>query len=157
MIRYRLVCNKKHEFESWFSSSTAYDRLAKKGQVECPQCGSKKVTKALMAPGVAKRGRRSEPAEAVAPGPPPVPGSPDDARRVEMQRQFLTLMRQVRAEVESKAEYVGPRFAEEARKIHNEESEARGIWGEATLEEARELVEDGIDCLPLPRLPEDSN
>lgn len=157
MIRYRLVCNKKHEFESWFSSSAAYDRLAKKGQVECPQCGSKKVSKALMAPGVAKRGRRSDPAEAGASGLPPVAVPPDDARRAEMQRQFLTLMRQVRAEVESKAEYVGPRFAEEARKIHNEESEARGIWGEATLDEARELVEDGIDCLPLPRLPEDSN
>ena len=74
-----------------------------------------------------------------------------------MQRQFLDMMRKVRAEVETKAEYVGPKFAEEARKIHHKETEARGIWGEATLAEAKELVEDGIDCLPLPRLPEDNN
>jgi hypothetical protein len=161
MIRYRLVCNKKHEFESWFSSSTAYDKLARKGQVECPDCGSKKVTKALMAPGVATRDRSADrrevaiPAEAPAvPAPPPSPGL---VERTRLQAQFLALMRQVRAEVEQKAEYVGPKFADEARKIHHNEAEARGIWGEATLDEARELAEEGIDCLPLPRLPEDSN
>lgn len=161
MIRYRLVCHKKHEFESWFGSSSAYDKLAKKGQVECPDCGSKKVTKALMSPGVSTRGRSAEPvvAESVAEAPAvPVPApSPEAVQRMEMQRQFLEVMRQVRSEVEKKAEYVGPKFADEARKIHHKEAEARGIWGEATLAEARELVEDGIDCLPLPRLPEDSN
>jgi hypothetical protein len=162
MIRYRLNCHKKHEFEAWFGSSGAYDKQAKKGLVECPECGSKKVTKALMAPGVSTRGRRSEPREAPAPSTdaPVVQGpplSPEASRRAEAQQQFLSLMRQVRAEVESKAEYVGPRFAEEARKIHDKEAEARGIWGEATLAEAKELAEDGIDCLPLPPLPEDKN
>ncbi len=161
MIRYRLVCSKKHEFESWFGSSAAYDRLAKKGQVECPECGSKKVTKAMMSPGVATRGRRSEPREEAAAAPVPAapepPPSPEVAERARMQRELVAMMRQVRAEVEKKAEYVGPRFADEARKIHDKEAEARGIWGEATLEQARELVEDGIDCLPLPRLPEDGN
>lgn len=162
MIRYRLVCNKKHEFESWFGSSTAYDRLAKKGQVECPQCGSKKVTKAMMSPGVATRSRSKESREVAVPVdqtpavPAPAP-SPEMVQRAEMQQQFLDLMRKVRAEVEDKAEYVGPKFADEARKIHHKEAEARGIWGEATLDEARELAEDGIECLPLPRLPEDSN
>lgn len=159
MIRYRLVCHKKHEFESWFGSSAAFDKLAKKGQVECPQCGSKKVAKALMAPGVSTRSR-SEEARALVPAPEataaPAP-TPEMVQRAEMHRQFLALMRQVRAEVEQKAEYVGPKFAEEARKIHHKEAEARGIYGEATLEEAKELVEEGIDCLPLPRLPEDSN
>ena len=162
MIRYRLNCNKAHEFEAWFGSSAAYDRQAKKGLVECPACGSKKVTKAMMAPGVAKRGRSSEREEA-APATAPVPAvaaeapSAEATQRADMQRQFLDMMRKVRAEVETKAEYVGPKFAEEARKIHHKETEARGIWGEATLAEAKELVEDGIDCLPLPRLPEDSN
>lgn len=161
MIRYRLVCHKKHEFESWFSSSSAYDKLAKKGQVECPDCGSKKVTKTLMAPGVATRGRadderRSLPDTPAPSVPAPTP-NPEMVQHAEMQRQFLSLMRQVRAEVEKKAEYVGPRFADEARKIHLKEAEERGIWGEATLDEARELAEDGIDCLPLPRLPEDNN
>ena len=162
MIRYRLNCNKAHEFEAWFGSSAAYDRQAKKGLVECPACGSKKVTKAMMAPGVAKRGRGFDREEA-APATAPVPAvaaeapSPEAAQRADMQRQFLDMMRKVRAEVETKAEYVGPKFAEEARKIHHKETEARGIWGEATLAEAKELVEDGIDCLPLPRLPEDNN
>lgn len=162
MIRYRLVCHKKHEFESWFGSSSAYDRLAKKGQVECPDCGSKKVSKAMMSPGVATRGRSKESREVAVPveqtpAVAPTAPSPELVQRAQMQRQFLDLMRQVRAEVEQKAEYVGPKFVDEARKIHHKEAEARGIWGEATLAEARELVEDGIDCLPLPRLPEDSN
>ena len=74
-----------------------------------------------------------------------------------MQKQFLALMRQVRQEVEKSAEYVGPKFADEARKIHHEEAQPRGIWGEATIGEAKELAEEGIDCLPLPRLPEDKN
>jgi hypothetical protein len=166
MIRYRLQCNKKHEFEAWFGSSTAYDRQAKRGQVECPQCGSKKVTKTLMAPGVATRSGKSagKPGElsqsreiAAAPAEAAVPMSPEAAERANLQRKFLDVMREIRKEVETKAEYVGPRFADEARKIHHEEAEARGIWGEATLEEARELHEDGIDCLPLPPLPEDKN
>lgn len=164
MIRYRLNCNEGHEFEAWFGSSAAYDRQARKGQVECPQCGSKKVAKAMMAPQVATRkGRASaEVAEraVMASGtagevaPPP---SAEAAQRAEAQRQLLALMRQLRTEVASKAEYVGPKFAEEARKIHHNEAQARGIWGEATLAEARELHEDGIECLPLPRLPEDGN
>ena len=162
MIRYRLNCNKAHEFEAWFGSSAAYDRQAKKGLVECPSCGSNKVTKTMMAPGVAKRGRSSDrdeaaSSQALVPATATEPPSPEAAQRTEMQRQILDMMRKVRAEVETKAEYVGPKFAEEARKIHHKETDARGIWGEATLAEAKELVEDGIDCLPLPRLPEDSN
>lgn len=163
MIRYRLKCNKTHEFEALFSSSKAYDAQAKRGQVECPECGSKKVTKALMAPGVATKSNKREETVPLAPQRDEVVTSerarpsPELLARQEMQRQFIDLMRQVRQEVEAKAEYVGPRFAEEARKIHHEETEARGIWGEATLEEAKELAEDGIDCLPLPRLPEDKN
>ena len=161
MIRYRLKCSKKHEFEAWFGSSAAYDRQAKRGQVECPECGSKKVTKALMAPGVATRSKSGESRELVpavaAAGSELQRVGPEAAERALLQRKFLEVMREIRKEVESKAEYVGPRFAEEARKIHHEETEARGIWGEATIEEARELHEDGIDCLPLPPLPEDKN
>jgi hypothetical protein len=83
--------------------------------------------------------------------------TPEAAKRAEAQREFLALMRKVRREVENRAEYVGPNFAEEARKIHYEEVEQRGIYGEATSEEARELTEEGIEFLPLPRLPEDHN
>lgn len=164
MIRYRLQCKKGHQFEAWFNSSKAYDSQARRGLVECPDCGSKKVSKALMAPGVATRGRvRDEappavPSTAVAEAPQQqTPPSAETAAHHEMQRQFVEMMRHIRKEVEAKAEYVGPRFAEEARKIHDKQSKARGIWGEATAKEAHDLVEDGIDCLPLPRLPEDNN
>ena len=176
MIRYRLQCHKRHVFEAWFGSSAAYDKQAKRGQVECPECGSKKVEKTLMSPGVATsekrdhRRQRAESERAESAGAPssaaglaaeaptaPVPVSPETAERAELQRRFIKVMREIRKDVVSKAEYVGPRFADEARKIHHDESEKRGIWGEATLEEARELAEDGIDCLPLPPLPEDKN
>lgn len=161
MIRYRLQCRKGHQFEAWFSSSTDYDKQAKRGLVTCPDCGTSKVSKTLMAPGVATRkGKRSAPVEPV-PAPQPgegqsQPAAPSDSR-VEMQDKFLALMRELRKEVEKKADYVGPRFAEEARKIYYKEAESRGIWGEATLKEAKELVDEGIDCLPLPVLPEDKN
>lgn len=166
MIRYRLQCHKRHVFEAWFGSSTAYDKQAKRGHVECPECGSTKVEKTLMSPGVATSEKRDHrraraesealPVAAVAEAA-PEPVSPEAVERAELHRRFVEVMREVRKEVVSKAEYVGPRFAEEARKIHHEETEKRGIWGEATLEEARELAEDGIDCLPLPPLPEDKN
>jgi hypothetical protein len=164
MIRYRLQCKKGHEFEAWFNSSKAYDSQARRGLVECPDCGSKKVSKALMAPGVATRGRSRDEAPAVT-TPTAVTEapqqmaqiSPETAAQHEMRRQLVEVMRHIRKEVETNAEYVGPRFAEEARKIHQKDAQARGIWGEATPKEAHDLVEDGIDCLPLPRLPEDNN
>ncbi len=165
MIRYRLQCEKAHEFEAWFGSSAAYDRQAERGQVVCPQCNSTNVSKALMAPGIAAlTGRRTQPdarrdAQAMTGDDRSQHLSGASGRQpqlpAEAQKQLLAMMRHVRREVEANAEYVGPRFAEEARKIHYEEAEERRIWGEATLEEARELRDDGIDCLPLPRLPED--
>lgn len=167
MIRYRLQCKDGHEFEAWFRASDDYDRQVKRRDVTCPACGSTKVSKALMAPQIApsrskaRAERRVQSGEGPGEGRPitpnvPAPGS-EDARRMEMQRQFLALMHHVRREVEEKAEYVGDRFAEEARKIHYEEAEVRGIYGEATLEEARQLDEEGIEVLPLPRLPDDHN
>lgn len=147
MIKYRLQCKKGHEFEGWFSDSATYDKQAKRGLVACPDCGSTKVSKAMMSPSVATRGRESEPAQV----------SEADGKRQAVQREMLEMMRKVRKHVEENAEYVGPRFAEEARKIHYEEGEARGIYGEASLAEAKELVDEGIGVLPLPRLPEDAS
>jgi hypothetical protein len=167
MIRYRLQCQKSHEFEAWFKSSTDYERQEKRGLVSCPDCGSTKVGKALMAPGVATRKGRGdvERQQDVRTGDSHADqgevtvesASPESRARAEMQRQFLKLMREVRKEVETNAEYVGPKFAEEARKIHFKDAEERRIWGEATREEVRELNEDGIECLPLPPLPDDKN
>jgi hypothetical protein len=146
MIRYRLQCKTGHEFEAWFKNSGAYDRQANRGQVLCPECGSANVTKAPMAPSVATRKR--EAASQVA-------AKPEATKHAEAQRKVLALMREVRSYVERNAEYVGPRFAEEARRIHFNEIEARNIYGEATLEDARQLAQDGIEFSPLPRLPED--
>jgi hypothetical protein len=148
MIRYRLQCKTGHEFEAWFKDSGAYDRQADRGQLFCPDCGSANVSKAPMAPSVTTR--RREAATENAP-------HPDPAKHADTQRKILALMRAVRAHVERNADYVGPRFAEEARKMHYSEIEARGIYGEATLEDARQLAEEGIEFSPLPRLPEDQN
>jgi len=133
MIRYELVCKKNHAFEGWFRDSAAYDAQAKKGLLACPTCNSKKIAKAPMAPAVSKK---IELAEAAA--------------KAKSMREFVM---NVRKHVEENAEYVGERFPNEARAIHYGDAEERQIYGEATLADARELVEEGIPVAPLPSLP----
>lgn len=153
MIRYRLKCDRRHEFEGWFASSTAFDRQAKRGQVTCPRCGTHKVEKALMTPRISKGTKRKR----VEKTPAPPAAQQQETHRLAAHGELATAMRKLRAEVESKSEYVGERFSEEARKIHYEEAPARGIYGEATRDEARALSEEGIEFFPLPILPEDQN
>ncbi|HRD75622.1 MAG TPA: DUF1178 family protein [Hyphomicrobiaceae bacterium] len=165
MIRYTLRCDKRHEFEGWFKSSDAFDRQAKRRLVECPKCGSTKVERSIMAPSIVKgrksgRGRPAEPAPTTETAPPelaispaPAPGEPD-ARQT---RELLRQMRKVRDELLSKSEYVGPKFADEARKIHLKETPARGIHGEASKSDVEALREDGIEVYPVPVLPDDQN
>jgi hypothetical protein len=166
MIRYRLKCEKRHEFEAWFSNAAAFDRQAKRGQVNCPRCGTSKVEKTIMAPSIVKGVKRKRAAKA--PEKEPASGEPAAAasgaqgaqpelHRVAAHGPLAAAMRKLRAEIESKSEYVGPRFPEEARKIHYEEAPPRGIYGEATREEAQALTEEGIEFFPLPPLPEDHN
>jgi hypothetical protein len=143
MIKYALRCKDSHEFEAWFASSAAYDKLAATSQVLCPNCGSAQVSKALMAPSIVS-GR------AAAPMPAPVPTDP-------RQREALDLMRKLKQFVQDNSEYVGPRFAEEALKIHHEETEARGIHGEASESDLKTLREEGVEFYPLPVVPEDHN
>jgi hypothetical protein len=157
MIRYRLQCDHAHQFETWFGNAATYDRQVRRGQVACPECGSTSVSKALMAPSVitsraAAKKQRPAPVEALEP-PPSGPQRLANAK----QRELFQMMRKLREEVVAKSEYVGPRFAEEARKIHNEETEQRGIYGEATPREVKELAEDGVEVYPLPVLPDDHN
>jgi hypothetical protein len=156
MILYRLRCKKGHEFEAWFASSAAFDKQAKRGQLSCPSCGTASVAKALMAPSIAKRRRPKATAKRSE------EKGGETAAKPEMQRlaahsELAAAMRKLRAEIEAKSEYVGPRFSEEARKIHYEEVPPRGIHGEATAEEAKALREEGIEFYPLPILPEDQN
>jgi hypothetical protein len=148
MIRYALRCKKGHEFEAWFKSSSAFDEQSKGGKVICAVCGSKKVEKALMAPRVSTRGKREMVPVAAA----PEAGPPDETRQ-----KMISLLRKLRSEVERNAEYVGPQFADEARKIHYEEAPARGIYGEASPDDVKQLKEEGIEFYPLPQLPEDHN
>ena len=148
MIRYSLRCDENHTFEAWFKSSADFDRQAKRKLVTCPECGSTKVSKALMAPNVSTS--RSKSREVTV-------ANPEATAALEKKRELMALLSKLRAEVERNAEYVGPRFAEEALKMHYEEVDKRGIYGEATLDEALELLDEGVEFLPLPQLPEDQN
>jgi len=147
MIHYDLICEKGHPFDGWFRDSAAYDEQAARGLVTCTSCGSAKVEKQLMAPGIpAKSNRKDDAARKMVAG-------PVDPRLAMM----MQMVREMRKHVEENAEYVGDRFAEEARKIHYEETEHRGIYGEASPDDAKALIEEGIAVHPLPRLPEDGN
>jgi hypothetical protein len=164
MIRYRLKCEKRHEFEAWFSNGAAYDRQAKRGQINCPRCGTSKVHKTIMAPSIIKGTKRKRAQKAAEKEPKDqaaaqaAQAAPQaDTHRLAAHGALDAAMRKLRAEIEAKSEYVGPRFSEEARKIHYEEAPTRGIYGEATREEAQALSEEGIEFFPLPSLPEDHN
>lgn len=152
MIKYALHCKAGHGFEGWFRNSEDFNEQLTKGQIQCPVCGSVDVAKALMAPSVS--GTRSQNAVQSDEKSQPLPA---DSLTTEQQSQMQDMLRAVRKSVVESSDYVGDKFAEEARKIHFEETEKRGIYGEATLDEVKSLAEDGIDCLPLPALPEDQN
>lgn len=130
MIVYNLRCHNRHEFEGWFKDSAAFDSQAKSGRVVCPICESKKVEKAIMSPAVA--GTKKPTANS------------EERKKV---RQFMTGLRKY---VQENADYVGPKFAEEARNIHHGKAEERHIYGEATLKEAKDLLDEGVDVSPLP-------
>jgi len=165
MIRYALACEAGHDFESWFRDSDSFDTQLVRGLVTCPQCGSAKVAKQIMAPNVARTDlARVQPAEeAETPAnlpavvPDPAPASAPMVLMGEREQAFRALLRAVRSHVEATAEHVGPRFAEEARRMHEGVVEFRAIYGEATAEEALALAEEGIDVMPLPRLPDERN
>jgi hypothetical protein len=155
MIKYALVCENSHEFESWFPDSAAYDSQSKRGLVACPECGSVRNGKAIMAPSVARRDRQLVQAE---PSPPPAEGAPQPVALIdERQKMLRAMMRELRSKIMENTDDVGSRFPEQARRMHEGEIPARSIRGEATLEEARLLVEDGIDIMPMPHLPDELN
>lgn len=197
MIKYSLICPKSHTFEGWFPSSKGFDAQVKKKLVACPHCGSTKIEKALMAPQVqtseqkteARQKRQQEiaAAQAFAKAAEAATGDGPAAQHAQLsfspeQREMLRELKKMRDKVLAQSEYVGPRFAEEARRIHKE-SEAeqqastrkgrrgkskrsdkthqgpgpRGIHGEASPQEVKALLDDGIEVFPIPVLPDDSN
>ena len=157
MIRYALICDHGHGFESWFPGSASFDAQKQRGLIACPLCGSAKVDRAVMAPNVARTDREASPAPADMPvAAVPVPAAPM-ALMGEKELAFRQMVSALHDHLRTNAEHVGPRFAEEALKIHQGESDARAIYGEATPGDARMLQEEGVDFLPLPRLPGSGN
>jgi hypothetical protein len=156
VIRYALICEAGHGFESWFRSSADYDRQRKRSLVECPLCGSTAIEKQIMKPSLARSGADNPRAEPTA-----APVAADDKAPVAVmspQEEFLrTKLRELREHVTKNADYVGDKFPELARQMHYDEVERRSIYGEAKPEEVKELVEEGVEVQPLPVLPEDRN
>ena len=155
MILYRLRCSKHHEFESWFRSSDAYDRQAARKLIACPRCGDDKVERALMAPRIAKGGAKAK-AAMLADVPATEPAAPANAMHAmvpDMPAEMRAALQQMRKKVEENCDYVGEKFAEEARKIHYGETRSRAIYGEASDGEAEALNEEGIEFNRIPWLP----
>ncbi|CZT36211.1 DUF1178 family protein [Rhizobium sp. 9140] len=142
MIRYALTCDKGHGFEGWFGSSADFEAQSESGLVTCPVCGTASVSRALMAPALST-GRRKEKQRGL---------MMDQA-----QQAAISKIREMVSNIRANAEDVGEKFPEEARKIHYGEADARGLIGRATVEEARALIEEGIDVAPLPILPDEVN
>lgn len=136
MIRYALACEAGHQFEGWFSASNDFDDQAERGLLACPVCDSHAVRKQIMAPAVAGSTRRNA-----------------DENPAAKRAVMMEVMGKVRAHVEANFDYVGDSFATEARAIHEGKSEERGIYGEATPKEVKDLVADGVPIAPLPPEP----
>ena len=131
MIRYALVCGADHEFEGWFGASGDFDDQSLAGQVSCPVCATTEVRKQIMAPAIAGTGKR-------------------DAPSAQARSMMMEVMGRMRAHVEDNFDYVGDRFAVEAREIHAGTAELRGIYGEASPADVKALVADGVPVAPLP-------
>ena len=150
MIRYNLRCDNGHAFESWFQSSSAYDSQVKRKLVTCAICGSAKVEKAIMAPQLAGTKKKAENT--------PSPADPSSTSlMMAPERELRAKLKELRDHIVKNADNVGERFPEEARKMHYGDIEHRAIYGEASAEEAKSLIEEGVEVSPLPVLPEDRN
>ena len=156
MIHYNLRCARGHAFESWFQSSSAYETQEKRKQVNCPVCGSAEVERAIMAPQiVSKKGREvavAAPAPAAEVAPPA-----STPLLMAQERELRTKLKELRDHIVKSADNVGERFPVEARKMHYGDIEHRPIYGEASPDEARALIEEGVEVTPLPVLPDDRN
>ena len=156
MIRYNLRCERGHAFESWFQSSQAYETQEKRQLVNCPSCGSAKVERAIMAPQIVSKKSRDRAA--------PIPAAAADTAvpsstplMMAQERELRAKLRELRDHIVKNADNVGERFPNEARKMHYGDIEHRPIYGEASPEEARSLIEEGVEVSPLPVLPDDRN
>jgi hypothetical protein len=161
MIRYTLQCERGHGFESWFQSSSAYESQEKRKLVNCPVCGSTDVERAIMAPQiVSKKGRdsaSSEPAGVPAPAAEASLPAPSTPLLMAQERELRAKLKELRDHIVKNADNVGERFPNEARKMHYGDIEHRPIYGEASPDEARALIDEGVEVMPVPTLPDDRN
>ena len=160
MIRYSLRCDRGHAFESWFQSSSAYEQQEKRKLVNCPACGSDKVERAIMAPQIVSKKDREIAAPEPAPAPAPeatTAASTSTPLLMAQERELRAKLKELRDHIVKNADNVGERFPNEARKMHYGDIEHRPIYGEASPDEARALIEEGVEVSPLPVLPEDRN
>jgi hypothetical protein len=158
MIRYTLRCERGHAFESWFQSSSAYEAQEKRKLVNCPACGSAKVERAIMAPQIVTKRGRGDAAPAPAPAATTDVTAPSSTPLMMAQeRELRAKIKELRDHIVKNADNVGERFPNEARKMHYGDIEHRPIYGEASPDEARSLIEEGVEVSPLPVLPDDRN
>jgi hypothetical protein len=166
MIRYSLRCERGHAFESWFQSSSAYESQEKRKLVNCPACGSAKVERAIMAPQIVSRkgGDIAAPASSSSTAAPPTAAPATDVTSpaptpllMAQERELRAKLKELRDHIVKNADNVGERFPVEARKMHYGDIEHRPIYGEASADEARALIEEGVEVSPLPVLPDDRN
>lgn len=157
MIRYTLRCQRNHTFESWFQSSSAYESQLKRKLVSCPTCGSEKVEKAIMAPQIVSKKGRSRAETAPEQAPVDAPATAPTPLMMAQERELRAKLKELRDHVIKNADNVGERFPSEARKMHYGDIEHRPIYGEASPDEARALIDEGVEVSPLPVLPEDRN
>lgn len=173
MIRYALQCERGHAFESWFQDSASFDKQAKRGLVSCPMCDSVKVEKSIMAPQIPRKGRtaeqrageetavrasaRKKKAETAAAVATPAPETTAPLAMAPQEAELLGKLKELRDHIKANADNVGEQFPEQARKMHYGEIEHRPIYGDASPTEARALIEEGVEVMPLPVLPDDRN
>jgi hypothetical protein len=156
MIRYNLRCERGHAFESWFQSSSVYESQEKRKLVNCPACGSAKVERAIMAPQIVSKKSRDRAEPAAAPST-EVTTPTSTPLMMAQERELRAKLKELRDHIVKNADNVGERFPNEARKMHYGDIEHRPIYGEASPDEARSLIEEGVEVSPLPVLPDDRN
>jgi hypothetical protein len=157
MIRYALRCEHDHTFESWFQNSAAYESQVGRKLVSCPVCDSVKVEKAIMAPRIVGKKGRERAEQPAVPAPAEAPASGSTSLVMAQERELRAKLKELRDHIVNNADNVGERFPNEARAMHYGDKEHRPIYGEASPDEAKALVEEGIEVSPLPVLPEDRN